>query len=682
MGNPFDKMRGFGRRILGRLAWVPEKEDVEVLEEQGEELEELAGYVQQEFERRQEERRAFELQWRLNQNFLAGNQYCDIDAVLGDVVDVPPVLDWMSMEVFNHIAPINETRLAKLGRVQPGMSVRPATGDNADLMAAKTSTQLLKGLAAAHDLNGTVAEAVSWSEICGTVFLKTVWDKDAGRVIGMVDNEVIREGDLKTVVVPAYEFYPDSVVRSSLKDCQSIIHAKAYTTDEIYRIWGQRIDGRTVDVFTMDNTGVLAGGMGYNPGMATVVKGEMENAEIVLEYMERPSPDLPEGRMVIVAGGRVLHLSELPWQVGEYGERGFPFVRMMCIPNPGYFFGVSVIERLIPIQRDYNAVKNRINDYLARVTTGVLVAEQGTIVNEEIFEDGIAPGTVIEVRNGAAFPKWMEQPPIPQVMLNERKELQEEFNLISGTSEMARNSSAISSQMSGVAIELLKEQDDTRLSKTAEYVRDAVRQLGVIWLRLLRQFVTTQRVTRICGEDRDVQVKLWRGSDLTSDDVVIDTDNELSNTPAQRKNTALELFKAGIYTDPATGQLTRAGRQALMDAFQLGNYEDITNMEDLQRNEAQRENELNTEGTTPVISELDDTEIHVLEHTKYAYSAAFRKLEQDKPEAAQRLLNHIREHKAVQQQMAAQQMAAQNANIDEMARQKLELESMTNEMGG
>jgi hypothetical protein len=276
----------------------------------------------------------------------------------------------------------------------------------------------------------------------------------------------------------------------------------------------------------------------------------------------------------------------------------------------------------------------------------------------------------------------MDQPTIPQVLLNERKELQEEFNLISGTSEMARNSSAISSQMSGVAIELLKEQDDTRLSKTAEYVRDAVRQLGIIWLRLLRQFVTTQRVTRICGEDRDVQVKLWRGSDLTSDDVVIDTDNELSNTPAQRKNTALELFKAGMYTDPATGQLTRAGRQALMDAFQMGNYEDITNMEDLQRNEAQRENELNTEGTQPVISELDDTEIHVLEHTKYAYSAAFRRLEQDKPEAAQRLLNHIREHKAVQQQMAAQQMAAQNANIDEMARQKLELESMTSEMGG
>lgn len=677
MWNPFKTMGEQLSKLKNRFAWVPDEEDIEVLSEQDEELERLSEYIQQEFERRQEERRPFELQWRLNQNFLAGNQYCDIDAVIGDVVETPPVLDWMSMEVFNHIAPINETRLAKLGRVQPGMSVRPATGDNADLMAAKTSTQLLKGMAAAHDLNGMVAEAVTWCEVCGTAFLKTVWDKDAGRVIGIMDGKTIREGDLRTVVVPAFELYPDSVVRRSIDECHSIIHAKAYTTDEIYRIWGQRVDGKTVDVFTMDNTGVLAGGMGYNPGLSTVARGTMENAEIVLEWLEKPSPELPEGRMAVVAGGRVLHLGPLPWRVGEYGERGFPYSRLICVPNPGYLFGVSVVERLIPIQRRYNAVQNQIHDYLARTTIGVLAAEQGSILNEEVLDDGIAPGTVIEVKPGANYPKWLENPPIPQALLAERDNLDQQFTLISGTSEMSRDSGAISSQMSGIAIELLKEQDDTRLSKTAEHVRDAVKDLGVIWLRLLRQFVTEQRVTRICGEDRDVQVKLWRGSDLTSDDVVIDTDNELSNTPAQRKNTALELFKAGLYSDPATGQHTRQGRQMLMDAFNMGNYEDITNLDDLQRNEAQRENELNTEGTRPVISELDDTEIHIFEHTKYAYSAAFRELEKDKPEAAQRLLDHIKEHKAMQQQTAAQQIQAQNANIDDMARQKLELEAMT-----
>ena len=665
------------KRLFKRFSYVPDDEEPIILPEQGEEAEKLVKYIQDEWERRKDERRPFENQWMLNQNFLAGNQYCDIDTVLGEVVDYQQPYEWMEAEIYNHCAPIISTRLAKLGRVQPGLSVRPATSDNADQAAARMSTQLLKGFSAALDMNRLVREAESWNEICGTVLLKSTWDPDAGRVIGMLNGKTIREGDLKPVIVPAYEFYPDSVTRTDVEDCQSIIHAKAYTTDEIYRIWGARVEGRTVDVFSMDNTGIAVGGTGYNPGYQTVIKGDMENAEIVIEYMERPGPELPEGRMAVIAGDVLLHLGPLPWRVGEHGERGFPYARMICEPNPGYFFGVSVLERLLPIQRAYNAVQNRIHEWISRASIGVLAVEQDSLVNPDILEEGIAPGTILEYKAGHNPPSWLDSPPIPPALLQERESLDNQFILISGTSEISRNSNMPSSALSGVAIELLKEQDDTRLSQTAENVRDMVRKTGVIWLRLLRQFVTTERITRLGGEDNDVSMIQWRGSELTSDDVVIDTDNELSNTPAQRKNTALELFKAGLYTDPATGQLTRSGRLALMDAFHIGNWEDLTNLDELQRQEARRENELNQKGTDPVINELDDTEIHIFEHTKYVYSAAFRELERDKPEAAERLMNHIREHKAQQQQLAAQQISAQNADIEAAARQKMELEAMT-----
>ena len=673
------------KRIMKRLTFVPDEDsDAVILPEQSEEAEKLVKYIQDEWERRKNERRPFENQWQLNQNFLAGNQYCDIDAVMGEVVDYAQPYDWMEAEVYNHCAPIISTRLAKLGRVQPGLSVRPATSDNKDQAAARMSTQLLKGFAAALDMNRLVREAQAWAEVCGTALMKATWDPEAGRVIGMMNGKTVREGDLKTVVVPAYEFYPDSITRCDIEDCQSVIHAKAYTVDEIYRIWGVHVEGQTVGVFNMDNTGIAAGGSGYNPGYTTVARGQMENAEIVIEYMERPSPELPEGRMAVVAGDRLLHLGPLPWRVGEYGERSLPYARVICEPNPGYFFGVSVLERLLPVQRAYNAVQNRIHEHIARSTIGVLAVEQDSLVDPDVLEEGIAPGTVLEYKPGHTAPQWLNVAPIPPALLQERENLDNQFILISGTSEISRNSNMPSSALSGVAIELLKEQDDTRLSQTAENVRDMVRRTGVIWLRLLRQFVTTQRITRMGGEDNEVRMILWRGSELTSDDVVIDTDNELSNTPAQRKNTALELFKAGLYNDPATGQLTRSGRLALMDAFNIGNWEDVTNLDELQRQEAQRENELNEKGTPPVINELDDTEIHVFEHTKYVYSAAFREMERDKPEAAERLMNHIREHKAQQQQMAAQQISAQNANIEAAARQKMELESMTSRemMGG
>lgn len=672
--NPF-------KRMFKGLFHVPDNEEEIVRPDQSEDAQKLVEYIRGEWERRKEERRPYELQWRLNQNFLAGNQYCDIDAVIGDVVDYEPPYEWMQAEVYNHLAPINATRLAKLGRVQPGLSVRPATSDNADQAAAKMSTQLLKGFAAAHDLNRLVREAEAWNEVCGTVMLKTTWNPRAGRMLGLMGGaggeKAIFEGDLKVVVVPAFEFYPDSVTRQGIDDCQSVIHAKAYTTDEIYRIWGERVDGRDVDVFSLDNTGLMAGGAGYNPGYQTVIRGNMENAEVVLEYMERPSPDVPEGRMAVVAGDRLLHLGPLPWRTGEFGERSLPYAKMICEPNPGCFFGSSVLERCIPIQRAYNAVQNRIHEFLARATIGNMVYEENSLADPGVLEEGIAPGMPIEVRPGHEMPKWLDAQSIPPALLNERENLDNQFILISGTSEISRNSSVPSGALSGVAIELLKEQDDTRLSLTAENVRDMVRETGVIWLRLLRQFVTTERLTRMGGEDNDVRMILWRGSDLTSDDVVIDTDNELSNTPAQRKNTALELYKAGLFTDPATGQLTRSGRLHLLDAFGIGNWEDVANLDELQRQQAQRENENNAEGDAPKVNELDDTEIHVLEHTKYVYSAAFRELERDRPDAAKRLMDHIREHKNIQQQQAAQQVSAQNAQIEEAARQKLELEAMT-----
>ena len=41
-------------------------------------LEDLIKEVHDDFETRRNERRSFETQWRLNNNFLIGNQYCGI----------------------------------------------------------------------------------------------------------------------------------------------------------------------------------------------------------------------------------------------------------------------------------------------------------------------------------------------------------------------------------------------------------------------------------------------------------------------------------------------------------------------------------------------------------------------------------------------------------------------------
>lgn len=637
--------------------------------EQSEEMAALSAQIREEYERRREERRPFELQWRLNQNFLVGNQYCDILKETGELVDYPALSEDEQRGVYNQIEPIVETRLSKLSRVQPGMTVRPLTEDVSDITAAKVSTRLLKSTFSALDMGELQSEATHWAEICGSVFYKSVWDTRGGKRMGEVDGKTVYEGDISVSVVPAYEIFPSSCYRPGLKNQDSIIHARVYTTQEIYNRWGILLEGRTMNVLSMENSGMLPGGSGYNPSMMQIHDQQVENAELVIEYYEKPSSDFPNGRHIIVVGEYVVHADALPYCVDKYYRRGYPFAQQFCLKSSGVFWGQTVIERLIPLQRDYNAVKNRINEHIARMANGNPLVEEGSLVNDELLDVGFAPGMVVEYRAGANPPSWMQVQEVPQTLFAKLTEMRNEFIDISGVSEMSRTSQAPGSISSGTALEILKEQDDTRLALTAEHIRSALKEVAKQWLRLFRQFAVMPRVARVSGEDMgDVSTIVWMGSELTSDDVVVDTDNEMTNTPAQRKQLALELIQTGMFNDPDTGSMTRETRAKLLQIFQLGNWESAIDMDEQHISRAQREQLELQRHILPKIMKIDNHSLHVQEHMRFALSAEFRRLQERMPEYAEAMLAHIEGHKqlAVQQAMSMSGAAGSVAQGEEM----------------
>lgn len=87
--------------------------------------EDLVDLVDREFKRRQDERKAFELQMRLNLAFYEGNQYLEINTAANSLVEQPVLTDYSEREVFNNIAPNIETRISKLKRIRPALTVRP-----------------------------------------------------------------------------------------------------------------------------------------------------------------------------------------------------------------------------------------------------------------------------------------------------------------------------------------------------------------------------------------------------------------------------------------------------------------------------------------------------------------------------------------------------------------------------
>jgi len=607
---------------------------------------EVVRMVKQEFEQRRQDRLPFELQWQLNSNFLAGNQYCDINFEMQQIQEYDRIYWWQEREVYNHIAPIVETRLAKLSRVRPAMIVRPSTNDLEDVSTAKVCTSIVKSAYKRLAMSKLIQRANGWSEVCGTVFYKTIWDKNAGKLLGMINNEPIFEGEVITTVVPPYEIFPDSNFNEDISECRSIIHAKPYHVAEIEEIWGVKLEGEEVDVFSLMSTDIGTGGLGYTSTVPKITSSTKKNHQIVIEYYERPSKQYPEGRLIIVAGNKLLHYSSLPFAVGEDFKRDFPFSRQVCVEQTGCFWGTSIIERCIPIQRAYNAVKNRKHEFLNRLALGVLDVESDAYEDmDDLEEEGLSPGKILIRTPGKEPARFLEGQSIPPQFAQDEDQLTHEFILISGVSEISRNSAAPSGAGSGVALQLLTEQDDTRLSLSAENIRFAVLKVGKQWLRLYKQFAVGPRMARLVGVNGDVLVSVWTNNDITSDDIALETENELTQTPAQRKQMIFDLMHEGLFIDPTTGHMTKRMRSKILEAFDMGNWESSDDIDELQITRAQRENMELENGVIPQIREVDDDELHVQEHTYYMLSGDYEKLLEEQPDLANMLAEHIEMHK-------------------------------------
>ena len=573
--------------------------------------EELVKAVKEDFDARSNERRSLEQQWNLNLNYLMGNQYCEISPS-GEIEEEEGAFYWQNRNVFNHIAPIVETRLAKLARVRPIMSVRAQGSEDKDLKTAKISADVLNSTASRVALDEVISKATLWSETLGTAFYKVMWNGGNGRKIGELEGKSVSEGDVDVIAVSPYEIFPDSLFCDDLKKVRSLIHARAMSVDDVQKLYGVVVEGGDVDVFSLDKTKV--GGVRGNK----ITSSAVHDSVVVIERYERETADFPNGRVVTIAGDKLLSVSELPYKNGVDGERDFPFVRQESISVPGCFFGVSVIDRLIPLQRAYNAVKNRKHEFMNRVSVGVLTVEDGSVDADALSEEGLSPGKIIVYRQGSTPPREMAAQSVPLDFTYEEERLTNEFITISGVSEISRNSSIPTNVTSGTALRILVEQDETRLSSTAENVRKAIKDVAKMIIRLFRQFASSTRMMKIAGDNKKVEVFYFSSSDLTSDDVVFDTENELSSTPEQKRSAVMELLSSGLLSD-GDGNMSRRTKAKVLEIMGYGSLANAQDLTDLHIARADEEN-LRFAKEICAVEEFDDHEVHIAEHTRFLLS--------------------------------------------------------------
>ncbi len=590
--------------------------------------EDIAAALKRDFEARAAARQPFETQWRLNMNFYMGNQYCAAQAN-GDVIDVERDYYWQEREVFNHISSLVETRLAKLNAVRPVLTVRPFSSDDNDIKTAKTATKILQSTCDKLNIDAVLTEGTLWSEITGTAFYYVGWDDRAGLELG----DGAYEGDVRVQAVSPFEIYPDSVLCQNVEDCRSIIRARAVDVDEIKRVYGKSVKPESSEVLKL-TAAAVGGGLTCENTLNRLSATTAEHSATLIERFTLPTADKPDGEYAVAANGVLLYYGALPYINGTDGKRVIPFIKQVSLVNAGCFFGTCVVERAIPVQRAYNAVKNRKHEFLNRLSMGVMAVEDGSVDIDNLEQEGISPGKILVYRQGATPPRMIDCGSVPNGFDAEESRLLSEFTQISGVSELMRSSETLGNITSGVALQLLIEQDDTRLSLSAEYVRQAAREIARQMLRLYKQFGSDTRLSRVAGADGKVELMRWSASDVSSDDVVFETNNELLSTPALRQNMMFELYKMGLLADE-NGRMSDTAKRRFMDVLGYGGFNGDIDMSQVHINRADTEN---AKGSFEV-NEFDDHAIHIDTHIRYLLT--------DCPSGkkAERLKEHIKEHR-------------------------------------
>jgi hypothetical protein len=632
--------------------------------------------MQERFKKRESEKETLSLTWRLNINFYNGFQFTEIDPYVGDVFTTPRLTEYEERKVFNEIAANIEARQAVLSKRRNNMKNRPASTSSEDRSAAMIGNRVLASTKRRLGMNDLQTEANLMAGVTGTVIWKTVWDSSAGMTIGITKHKVdesvikdktlydyenrllgipqdivfkkIKEGDVTTTMHSPFEVFPENI-SVPLRNQRRVMHVVLLSPEEVFEKWGVIEDGEDCETFKILSTQ----NRDYGGGVNGSVYGNMfavepvHNVVRVYEEWELPTSRYPNGRLVITTDTHLLHYGPLPEPLGENGAYILPFDVQVSLKTDG-FFGRSVIERMIPLQRNYNDIRNRIQDYINRLCIGVLVTEAGAIDDiEDLRANGLAPGTIIETRIGSTQrPYFMEMQSLPDDIHKEVNGLLEALDRLSGVSQLIKQSVTPTGVTSGVGIAGIQEQDDTRIGLEAENIKNCLMSIGKKWLVLYKRNVKFGRIVKDIGKGKngEYEISQFIGDDLTSFDVYIDAEPEASDTLSQRRQKIVELLNAGLFNDPETGNLSREGRAKVFEILDLGDWESFTDSENNHQSRALRENGAMVVGNPAFIKEYDDDVIHIAVHNDFRLKAEYDEATSKNPKIEELFNIHVDEH--------------------------------------
>ena len=544
--------------------------ELQVKQLSSDQAQKLARFVNENYTKMKNARSQFERQWYLNMAFYFGRQNVIPQNVkgVGNRLIVPPAPPWRVRMVVNKIQPIVRRELSKLTSQKPSASVIPASSDDQDLFAAQAGEQIWESMYYGKDLKQIVRQAVWWTLVTGTGFTKTYWDGSKEYTNPQRPDEAYM-GDLcYTAETPFHLLVPD--LREEFLEGQPyIIHSSTRTPEWLQTHYQKTLDGKDIKPNAKGANEIL------NDAYLNLVGQTTNDNDSVLVHEMHIKPgahrDFPEGGVVTVTGDQVIqYMPMFPYEHGEYC-----FAKIDHIPS-GKFYSMSVIESLIPVQREYNRTRSQIVEAKNRMAKPQMSAQIGSV---EVSKVTTEPGQYILYKPGFQAPQPIPMLPLPNYVLNEVQQLNMDFDDISGQHETSRGN-VPAGVTAATAISYLQEQDDSMLTSEVDSIESALEKMAKHTLSLVGQFWDVPRIVKITGVDGSWDAAMFAGSDLNHNtDIRVEAGSSLPTSKAAKMALITDWMKLGFIT-PEQG----------MQVLEMGGIAKLYEAVQLDQNQARREN--------------------------------------------------------------------------------------------
>lgn len=523
----------------------------------------LSAIGNQWFRQCQSERIPQERQWYLNIAFFRGNQYVQFKNVAGTSpfeLYTPKAPYYRARIVINQVRRIVRKEIARLTAQKPNAFIIPASSEDADVFAAQAGEQIWDSLWRRLEFNKVLRDAIFWQALCGNGFIKTYWDPE--KVDPDQDPDKGIYGDICIdSVTPFHLFVPD-LMCTNIEDQPYVIHAQSKSNSWVKQNLGVDITSTKLDSVEEGLQNVL-----------NVNKVGKKDQTIILEVWVKPKylPELPDGGMFTIAGDQIVQ--GVPYWPYDHGQ--YPITKIDGMPS-GTFYNGSVVEDVIPLQRELNRSRSQLIESKNRMSKPQLTAVEGSIDAKKITTE---PGLVIFHKLGFDPPTAIPLQNLPSYVTDEINRLYTDMADLTGQHEVS-NGSTPPGVTAATAISFLQEQDESLIATHYTSVEEAIEKIAGQTLNYVKSYWDESRLVKTVGIDETFDVQTFKGADLRSNtDIRVESGSALPTSRAAKQAFIMDLMKMG-FIPPEKG----------LEIMEVGGLNKIYEQIQIDKRQAQREN--------------------------------------------------------------------------------------------